>query len=141
MDQSAIGCILIKFESPAYLQVCLAIADAAFANPVPPVAANGVSEEVRDASRVACNASVVHQADRMLRDLVGKRMREFRESSSSSVSGGEVAGEVAPNKEAAQVGVVPQRSHVLGLITYPANGKRQVGSSECDMLKSVGTST
>ena len=82
------------------MQVCLAIVDTAFANPVPP-SPIGVPEEVRDASRVACNASVVHQADRMLRDLVGKRMRDFREESSSG-SGGEAAS----CKEAAQVCVV-----------------------------------
>merc|ERR1719458_2174436 len=64
------------------LEVCLAIVDTAFANPVLPSSAPAVPEEVRDASRVACNASVVHQADRMLRDLVGKKMREFRESTS-----------------------------------------------------------
>ena len=85
-----------QFESPDRPQVCLAIVDTAFANPVLPVAA-GVPEEVRDASRVACNASVVHQADRMLRDLVGKRMREFRESSTNS------GVEATSNKEAAQV--------------------------------------
>ena len=64
----------------------MAIVDTAFANPVQPsssAAAAGVPEEVRDASRVACNASVVHQADRMLRDLVGKKMREFAADSSS----------------------------------------------------------
>ena len=33
-----------------------------------PSAAAAVPEEVREASRVTCNASVVHQADRMLRD-------------------------------------------------------------------------
>ena len=35
---------------------------------LPSAAAAAVPEEVREASRVACNASVVHQADRMLRD-------------------------------------------------------------------------
>ena len=91
-----------KFESPDRPQVCLAIVDTAFANPVPPVGA-GVPEEVRDASRVACNASVVHQADRMLRDLVGKRMREFRETSAGP---GEAAGEAASDKATSKVCVV-----------------------------------
>ena len=80
-------------------QVCLAIVDTAFANPVLPSSAPAVAEEVRDASRVACNASVVHQADRMLRDLVGKKMREFREDSFSEA-------DEAPDKSAAQVRVL-----------------------------------
>ena len=80
------------------MQVCLDILDTAIANPVPPVD-TGVPEEVRDATRVACNASVVHQADRMQRELVGKRMWEFRELSSSS------GGKAASCKEAAQVRV------------------------------------
>ena len=84
-------------------QVCLAIVDTAFANPVLPSSAPAVPEEVRDASRVACNASVVHQADRMLRDLVGKRMREFRETSAGP---GEAAGEAASDKATSKVCVV-----------------------------------
>ena len=87
-------------------QVCLAIVDTAFANPVLPSSAPAVPEEVRDASRVACNASVVHQADRMLRDLVGKKMREFRESTS----------EADEDKDAVQVRVVLMFSLVTVLV-------------------------
>ena len=66
-----------RFSS--HSQVCLAVVETAFGNPVLP-APPAVPEEKRDASRVACNASVVHQADKMLRDLVGKKMREFRDT-------------------------------------------------------------
>jgi len=49
---------------------------AATANPIAPV--ETVSEEVREKDRVACSASLVHQADKYLRGMVNKRMGELR---------------------------------------------------------------
>ena len=80
-----------------------------------PSAAAAVPEEVREASRVTCNASVVHQADRMLRDLVGKKMREFRESTS----------EADEDKDAVQVRVVLMFSSVTVMV-WPSHVTEKV---------------
>ena len=52
------------------------IVEAATNNPVTPV--ETVSEEDREKDRVACSASLVHQADKYLRGLVNKKMGELR---------------------------------------------------------------
>jgi len=52
------------------------IVEAATNNPVTPV--ETVSEEDREKDRVACSASLVHQADKCLRGLVNKKMGELR---------------------------------------------------------------
>ena len=58
------------------LELVESIVQAATANPVTPV--ENVSEEVREKDRVACSASLVHQADKYLRGFVNKRMGELR---------------------------------------------------------------
>ena len=52
------------------------IVEAATNNPVTPV--ETVNEEEREKDRVACSASLVHQADKCLRGLVNRRMGELR---------------------------------------------------------------
>jgi len=56
---------------------------AATVNPVTPI--ETVSEEVREKDRVACSASLVHQADKYLRGIVNKRMGKFRDKGLSKV--------------------------------------------------------
>jgi len=58
------------------LELVESIVQSATENPVTP--GETVSEEVRELDRVACSASVVHQADKYLRGLVNRRMGELR---------------------------------------------------------------
>eukprot|EP00095_Tigriopus_kingsejongensis_P012397 maker-scaffold364_size194629-snap-gene-0.17 protein:Tk12397 transcript:maker-scaffold364_size194629-snap-gene-0.17-mRNA-1 annotation:"l-seryl-trnasec kinase" len=64
------------------LRMCDSIVELALDNPVKPVPDN--SEE-RDRSRRKCTASVIHQADKLLRQRVGRKIRELRTSPSSEV--------------------------------------------------------
>ena len=43
---------------------------------------------LRDKSRIACSASVVHQADKLLRKIVGAKIKEF--TSNSTAEGNDV---------------------------------------------------
>ena len=71
------------------LELVESIVQAATANPVTPV--ETVSEEVREKDRVACSASLVHQADKYLRGMVNKRMTELRTQGLSKESMKEVS--------------------------------------------------
>lgn len=51
-----------------------------FDNPVKPLPDNSLEKE---ASRVACDASLVHQADKLLRSFVNKKMKEERDKKAS----------------------------------------------------------
>ena len=66
-----------RIEVSACLPMCAQVIEMAFANPARVVEPT-VSSEERDASRAACTANVVHQADKMLRDCVGDSIKEFR---------------------------------------------------------------
>eukprot|EP00092_Neocalanus_flemingeri_P014854 GFUD01016038.1.p1 GENE.GFUD01016038.1~~GFUD01016038.1.p1 ORF type:complete len:326 (+),score=83.05 GFUD01016038.1:39-1016(+) len=61
---------------PHNLELVESIVEAATVNPVIPV--ETVSEEVKEKDRVACSASLVHQADKYLRGMVNKKMGEMK---------------------------------------------------------------
>ena len=69
----------VQFEN---LDTVQAIINAATDNPVKEVVPN-VSEEEREKDRVACNASVIHQSDKLLRTLVNKKMISLKRDGQS----------------------------------------------------------
>ena len=69
----------LSVKSEDHFEMIEAVIEAAASNPVQE-ALPDVSEEERARDRVACTASVVHQADKILRSLVNKRMLSFKKS-------------------------------------------------------------
>ena len=66
-------------KSEDHLEMIEAVIEAAASHPVQE-AVPEVSEEERERDRVSCSASLVHQADKLLRSLVNKRMLEMKKS-------------------------------------------------------------
>ena len=69
----------LSVKSEDHFEMIEAVIEAAAGNPVQE-AIPEVSEEDRARDRVACSASVVHQADKILRNLVNRRMLSFKKS-------------------------------------------------------------
>ena len=60
-------------------EVLEAVIESALKNPVEKVESS-VTEEEREHDRVVCNSSIVHQADKLLRMIVNKRMLSLKQS-------------------------------------------------------------
>ncbi len=63
-----------------YYDMCSAVVDAAFENPVVALSteatAKSSADEMKAKSRSACASSVLHQCDKMLRKILGKVIQE-----------------------------------------------------------------
>jgi len=64
------------------------VVNLSFENPVKPLPDNSLEKE---ASRVACDASLVHQADKLIRTLVNQKMKTERDNNASKAEMREVS--------------------------------------------------
>lgn len=78
-EQFSFATQAIQKESSSLIEMVETIVSLALQNPVKPIPE--VDQEARDRSRAKCTASIVHQADKVLRKQIGRRMKDVKSES------------------------------------------------------------